>query len=191
VLKLACTNELTSDVQIGRRIAAIITDLCRIDRDIKVSREAFDMLPLKSTILCIDAESADLARRRMLLEANHYKVFTAASREKALELFFAHFVDAIVIGEHTEGIDASDICARMKQAKPHVPIMLLSRYWCMSESALRYIDAFVYQGRPESAFLASLDRMLHLSSGFFSRWLDNWKFRVATRQLEDKRTKAA
>lgn len=149
------------------------------------------MLPLKTTILCIDAEATELTRHRLLLQTERYAVLTAANSDQALELFFAHFVDAVVIGEHLDGIDADTLCVRMKQAKPHVPIMLLSSYGRMSENTLRYIDAFVYRGRPETVFLSSLDRMLHLDSGFFSRWLDNWKFRVASRHPEANHKNAA
>ena len=149
------------------------------------------MLLLKPTILCVDPKTGEIGRPRLLLEENHYKVLTAVNGEEALELFFANFVDAVVIGEHAERIGPDNMCARMKQAKPHVPIMLLSSYGRMSDDALRYIDAFVYQGRPEAAFLANLDRMLNLSSGSFSRWLDNWKLRLASRQPKPKHKKAA
>ena len=149
------------------------------------------MMPLKTTVLYIDTDAAELARRRLQLKAKHYEVLTAANGEHARELFFAHFVDAVIIGEHAEGIGADNICERMKKAKPHVPIMLLANYGSMPENALRYIDAFVFQGRPEAAFLASLDRMLNLSSRFFSRWLDNWKCRAASLQPEPKSKKIA
>jgi len=148
------------------------------------------MSRFKSTILCIDSDLAELSNQSLVLEAQRYEVLTATNERDALKLFSAYFVDAAIVG-NTKNIDMERMCALMKQAKPHIPIMFRSGYGQVSETALKLVDAFVDQGRPAEVFLASLDRMLNLNSRFFSRWLDNWKFRLSSTRFDGKQKNAA
>lgn len=148
------------------------------------------MSRFRSTILCIDTDLAELSNQRLVLEAQRYEVLTATNERDALRLFSAYFVDAAIVG-HTKNIDTERMCGLMKKAKPHIPIMLRSGYGQVSEAALKHVDAFVDQGRPAEVFLASLDRVLNLNSRFFSRWLDNWKFRLSSSRLDGKQKEAA
>lgn len=138
------------------------------------------MAPFKPTVLCIDTDTSEMVELRLALETQRYDTLTARNESRAFELFVDQFVDVVIIGEHTDEMDISSLVVRMKQAKPHVPIMLVSGYSKMSENALNSIDGFVCEGQPRQVLLATLDRILNLNTSFFSRWFENWRFRLVS-----------
>jgi response regulator RpfG family c-di-GMP phosphodiesterase len=160
-------------------------------RDSRVSNEALIMVPFKPIVLCVDTKTSELVRLRVLLRGQQYNTLTATNESEAFELFSDHFVGAVIIGEPKEEAYASSLVLHMKQAKPHVPIMLVSCYTRMSENALNSIDAFVYGWQPEQALLANLDRILNLNTSFFSRWLDNWRTRLASIHIAHREKEVA
>jgi DNA-binding response OmpR family regulator len=174
-------------MRVGRRRACSVNE----KEGVGNSSEVLTMAPFKPTVLCIDTETSEVVDLQLALEAQHYSALTAINEFRAFELFSDHFVDAVIIGEHTEEIDVSSLVVHMKKAKPHVPIVLVSGYTRMSENARGSIDAFVCAGQPRQALLANLDRILHLNTSFFSRWFDNWRLRVTSMRVERKGKKAA
>ena len=132
----------------------------------------------KATILCIDDHWNGLIGRKMLLEESGYEVLEATSGEEGLKLFFSHPVDAVVLDYQMPGMSGDVAAAKMKRAKSHVPIMLLSAFGPLPQKKLRSVDMFLSKSQPPNVLVSTLQDLLD-SRGkpFFCRWLNSWKCR--------------
>ncbi len=138
----------------------------------------------KATILCVDDHWNGLIGRKMLLEANGYKVLHAIDGLGGISLFAALPVDAVILDYQMPGINGSVIAAEMKRLKPNVPILLLSAYGPLPERKLKFVDQFLSKSQPPAILLSTLKQLLEFrAKPFFYRWLDHWKSRnqVVTR----------
>jgi response regulator RpfG family c-di-GMP phosphodiesterase len=132
----------------------------------------------KATILCIDDHWNGLIGRKMLLENNGYKVLEATGGDEGLKLFLSHSVDAVVLDYQMPGMNGDAVALKMKRAKAHVPIMLLSAYGPLPKSKLATVDTFLSKSQPPTILLSTLEALLNVRpKPFFSRWLDTWKRR--------------
>lgn len=136
------------------------------------------MSRLKATILCIDDQSNGLIGRKTLLENNGYEVLETVSGDEGLKLFLSHSVDAVILDYQVPGRNGEVVAAKMKRAKSHVPIMLLSAYEPLPTSKLPGVDTFLSKSQPPRILLSTLQNLLNTrSKPFFSRWLDMWSAR--------------
>jgi CheY-like chemotaxis protein len=132
----------------------------------------------KATILCIDDHWNGLLGRKILLEDNGYEVLEATGGDEGLKLFLSHSVDAVVLDYQMPGMNGDVVAAKMKRAKSHVPIMLLSAYGPLPKSKLATVDTFLSKSQPPTILLSTLQDLLdHRPQPFFSRWLDTWRSR--------------
>ena len=132
----------------------------------------------KATILCIDDHWNGLLGRKILLEDNGYEVLEATGGDEGLKLFLSHSVDAVVLDYQMPGMNGDVVAAKMKRAKSHVPIMLLSAYGPLPKSKLATVDTFLSKSQPPTILLSTLQDLLDKRpQPFFSRWLDTWKSR--------------
>jgi CheY-like chemotaxis protein len=136
------------------------------------------MSRLKATILCIDDQSSGLIGRKTLLENNGYEVLDTVSGDEGLKLFLSHSVDAVILDYQMPGMNGDVVAAKMKRAKSHVPIMLLSAYGPLPTSKLLAVDTFLSKSQPPRILLSTLQNLLNTrSKPFFSKWLDMWSAR--------------
>jgi CheY-like chemotaxis protein len=132
----------------------------------------------KATILCIDDHWNGLLGRKILLEDNGYEVLEATGGDEGLKLFLSHSVDAVVLDYQMPGMNGDVVAAKMKRAKSHVPIMLLSAYGPLPKSKLATVDTFLSKSQPPTMLLSTLQDLLDKRpQPFFSRWLDTWRSR--------------
>ena len=132
----------------------------------------------KATILCIDDHWNGLLGRKILLEDNGYEVLEATGGDEGLKLFLSHSVDAVVLDYQMPGMNGDVVAAKMKRAKSHVPIMLLSAYGPLPKSKLATVDTFLSKSQPPRILLSTLQDLLdNRPQPFFSRWLDTWRNR--------------
>jgi CheY-like chemotaxis protein len=133
---------------------------------------------LKTTILCIDDHWNGLIGRKTLLENNGYEVLEAVSADEGLKLFLSHSVDAVVLDYQMPGMNGDVVAAKMKRAKSHVPIMLLSAYGPFPASKLLAVDTFLSKSQPPRILLSTLQNLLNTrSKPFFNKWLEMWSAR--------------
>ena len=133
------------------------------------------MSGLKATILCIDDHLNGLIGRKMLLENDGYKVLEATGGDEGLKLFLSNPVDAVVLDYQMPGMNGDVVAAKMKRAKSHVPIMLLSGYG-PPKRKLKAVDTFLSKSQPPKILLSTLRDLLdNQTKPFFSRWLDMWR----------------
>src|ERR1700720_4921481 len=136
------------------------------------------MSRLKATILCIDDHWNGLIGRKLFLESNGYEVLEATGGAEGLKLFKSHSVDAVVLDYQMPGMNGNVVAAKMKRAKSHVPIMLLSDYGPLPESKLEAVDIFLPKSEPPKVLLSKLQHLLkRRPRPFFNRWLDTWRSR--------------
>jgi CheY-like chemotaxis protein len=136
------------------------------------------MSRLKATILCIDDHWNGLIGRKLFLESNGYEVLEATGGDEGLKLFKSHSVDAVVLDYQMPGMNGDVVAAKMKRAKSHVPIMLLSAYGPLPASKLKSVDTFLSKSQPPKILLSTLHDLLNgQPKPFFSRWLDTWRSR--------------
>ncbi len=131
------------------------------------------MSRLKATILCIDDHLNGLIGRKMFLENHGYEVLEATGGDEGLKLFKSHSVDAVVLDYQMPGMNGDVVATKMKRAKSHVPIMLLSAYGPLPTSKLEAVDTFLSKSQPPQILLSTLQDLLNSQpKPFFSRWLD-------------------
>ena|SRR5436305_4055940 len=113
-----------------------------------------------STLLCVHRDPVELS----LLQENGYELLTTASRDEGLRLFKSRSVDAIVL-EHYEGVqDGAAIAVEIKQARPDVPIVMLTDYLELADSDLKSIDALVLKADGPHFLLATVHFVLNVKT---------------------------
>jgi len=133
---------------------------------------------LKTTILCVDDHWNGLISRKMLLESNGYNVLEATGGEEGLRLLLSHPVDAVVLDYQMPGMNGDVVAAKMKRAKSHIPIMLLSSFGPLPKSKLEAVDIFLSKSEPPKVLLSKLQHLLNRRpKPFFSLWFDTWRTR--------------
>ena len=111
-------------------------------------------------VLCVDDEAVGLGIRKILLERAGYQVLTAADGASGLKLFAAHPVDAVVLDYAMPGMHGGQVAQKMRQAKPKVPIVLLSAYVNLPPEVTSLADVYMTKGEGEPALLDKLDNLL-------------------------------
>ena len=83
-------------------------------------------MPRKPLILCIDDELRPLVMRRLLLEADGYKVITASTAAEALDCVRNNSVNLIITDQLLVKTTGIELAAKIKKLRPGVPILLLT-----------------------------------------------------------------
>jgi DNA-binding NtrC family response regulator len=112
---------------------------------------------------------------QQLLKRHGYDVVTAATEREGFSVLRDNPVDAVILSLEVAGIAHRAAVRRMKEMKPHVPVLLVSR----SASVLQFPAAdAVVQGDPPSRLPAALAHLLNVRFPFFTRWFGNWRHRA-------------
>ena len=111
-------------------------------------------------VLCVDDELVGLGIRKILLERAGYRVLTADDGASGLKLFAAHPVDAVVLDYAMPGMHGGDVARKMRQAKPKVPIVLLSAYVNLPPEVTSLADVYMTKGEGAPALLDKLGNLL-------------------------------
>ncbi len=81
-----------------------------------------------------------MARRQetlLCMEDFGYKVLTASSAREGLEIFASHVIDAVILDYQMPEMNGELVAAEMRRTKPRVPILMLSGWVSLPESALQ------------------------------------------------------
>ena len=101
------------------------------------------------TILTIDDSIIALTARKKLLERAGYLVLTATDGAQGLAIFHSQPVDLILMDYYVPGC-GSEIRQRMKSARPHTPLVILSGAIELPED-MSNVDLFLSKlERPET-----------------------------------------
>ena len=111
-------------------------------------------------VLCVDDEAVGLHVRKVLLERAGYRVLTAEDGHSGLELFANQPIDAVVLDYSMPGMHGGEVARRMRQTKPHVPILLLSAYVGLPDEVSSLVDVYMTKGEGAPALLNTLGSLL-------------------------------
>jgi CheY-like chemotaxis protein len=111
-------------------------------------------------VLCVDDELVGLQVRKILLERAGYRVLTASDGPSGLEIFSAEPIEAVVLDYSMPGMHGGEVAVRMRQAKPQVPILLLSAYMGLSPEVTSLVDLYMTKGEGAPVLLEKLGSLL-------------------------------
>ncbi len=111
-------------------------------------------------VLCVDDELVGLQVRKILLERAGYRVLTAPDGPSGLAIFSAEPVEAVVLDYSMRGMHGGEVAVRMRQAKPQVPILLLSAYMGLSVEVTSLVDLYMTKGEGAPVLLEKLSILL-------------------------------
>lgn len=116
-------------------------------------------------VLCVDDERVGLHVRKLLLERSGYKVLTAHDGQTGLTMFEENPVDVVVLDYAMPGMHGGEVAARMRAAKPDVPILLLSAYVGLPSDVTGLVNIYMTKGEGAPALLEKLDGLFsHIKS---------------------------
>jgi CheY-like chemotaxis protein len=118
------------------------------------------MMESPNLVLCVDDEQIGLRVRKILLERAGYRVLTAPDGPSALDIFAAEPVEAVVLDYSMPGMDGGEVAVRMHQAKPEVPILLLSAYLDLPPEVTSLVALYMTKGEGAPALLTKLSSLL-------------------------------
>jgi CheY-like chemotaxis protein len=111
-------------------------------------------------ILCVDDELVGLQVRKILLERAGYRVLTAPNGQDGLAIFSAEPVDAVILDYSMPGMHGGEVAARMREAKPHVPILLLSAYIGLPPEVISLVNLYMTKGEGAPVLLNKIETLL-------------------------------
>jgi CheY-like chemotaxis protein len=111
-------------------------------------------------VLCVDDETIGLDVRCMLLERAGYRVLSALDGPTGLELFASQPVDAVVLDYAMPGMHGGEVARRMRQLKPHIPILMLSAYTSLPSELTQTVSLFMTKGEGAPELLRKLGSLL-------------------------------
>jgi CheY-like chemotaxis protein len=116
-------------------------------------------------VLCVDDERVGLHVRKLLLERSGYRVLTANDGKSGLAVFQENPIEAVVLDYAMPGMHGGEVAARMRAAKPEVPILLLSAYVGLPSDVTGLVNVYMTKGEGAPALLEKLDALFsHIKS---------------------------
>jgi CheY-like chemotaxis protein len=114
----------------------------------------------QKTLLCVDDNQSSLKICKIILENSGYKVLTASSGREGLEVFASNAIDAVILDYQMPEMNGERVAAEMKGTNPEIPILMLSGWVSLPESALRLVDEFVAKGDRVEFMLLAVHQVL-------------------------------
>jgi len=111
-------------------------------------------------VLCVDDELIGLRVRKILLERAGYRVLTASDGISGLEIFLTEPVEVVVLDYSMPGMHGGEVAARMRGAKPQVPILLLSAYVDLAIEVTSLVDLYMTKGEGAPVLLEKISSLL-------------------------------
>jgi CheY-like chemotaxis protein len=118
------------------------------------------MSQISPVVLCIDDELIGLKVRKMVLERAGYQVLTATDGAAGISVFESEPVDVVVLDYSMPGMHGGEVASRMRQIKPHVPILLLSAYIGLPGEVTSLVDLYMTKTEGAPVLLQKLGRLL-------------------------------
>ena len=115
-------------------------------------------------LLCVDDEINGLRLRKIILEAKGYRVLIAPSGAEGIRLFKQNPVDLVLLDFLMPEMKGDEVAERMRQLKPHVPIIMLSAYYDLPVRVDLLVDARIVKGESTQNLIDTVARMLETRS---------------------------
>ena len=87
-------------------------------------------------------------------------MLTALDGCVGLAIFESEPIEAVVLDYSMPGMDGGEVAGRMRELKPHVPIMLLSAYVGLPPEVTSLVDLYMTKGEGADMLLNKLDSLI-------------------------------
>lgn len=111
-----------------------------------------------STLLCIHRDPTQLG----LLKEHGYELATATNGSDGLRIFMSRPVDAVVLEHDLCLVDGASVVDKIKQARPEVPVVMVSDHMELPSDALKSVDALVIESDGPHFLLATVHFILNV-----------------------------
>lgn len=118
----------------------------------------------KKTILCIDDEPLGLYMRKLMLEAQGYRVVTAESGLHGLAICQRLVVDLVVLDYMMPGMDGHAVARELKRLRPFIPVVILTAYHDLPGELLTLVNKALIKGEDPSVLLTTIEELLDATS---------------------------
>jgi CheY-like chemotaxis protein len=106
----------------------------------------------RAVLLCVDDDLSLLECEKDFLETFGYKVLTAPSGSKGLELASLHSIDIVIVDYCMPEMNGHEFAVEMRRLRPRASIILLSAL-DVPKQALKLVDAFIAKDHLSSQLL--------------------------------------
>ena len=114
----------------------------------------------RGTILCVDDEESQLVLRKSMLERAGYRVLTADSPAKAIELFRVEAIDLVIIDYFMPGMNGLALAQQLLQKKK-MPVVMLSAYTELPGESIGVANIWITKGNASAKLLTAVAELLH------------------------------
>jgi CheY-like chemotaxis protein len=112
-----------------------------------------------AVVLCIDDNQDVLECEKAFLESFGYRVLTAPTGGKGLELASIHSVDVVIVDYFMPGMNGQEVAVEMRRLRPQAPIIMLSGAVDVPEQALKLVDVFIAKDHLGSQLLPAIAQL--------------------------------
>jgi CheY-like chemotaxis protein len=121
----------------------------------QIGREA------KKNILYVDDQDFELDRRRALLEAFGYTVYTAASTMEAYDLLNVINVQAVMVDQPFPGVNGVTFIDQIKRTRPEAKILVVTAFPSqIAERVLELADACIHKGENQNKLVGEIEKLI-------------------------------
>jgi CheY-like chemotaxis protein len=114
---------------------------------------------MDATILCVDDEVNQLVLRKLMLERAGYRVLTAESPAKAIEMFRTAAIDLVIVDYYMPGMTGLSLARQLLQQKK-LPVVVLSAYAELPGESIGTADLWITKGTAPEELLTKLAELL-------------------------------
>lgn len=125
-----------------------------------VSRNETEYIPERPTLVWIDDYVPGLALYQMMFEMSGYRVLTASSGKRGIELVAQNAVDAVVVDYEMPEMNGYEVALTLKRFRPDLPIVLFSGLTSIPTKALSVVDASCDKAGSREELLSTIQSVL-------------------------------
>jgi CheY-like chemotaxis protein len=124
-------------------------------RCIQIGRET------KKSILYVDDQDFELERRRGLLEAFGYTVYTALSAQEAFDLLNVIHVEMVMVDQPFPGINNVTFIDQIKRTRPEAKVLVVTAFpGQVLERVLELADGCVHKGENQNKLIGEIEKLI-------------------------------
>ena len=130
------------------------------------------MEKVETTVLCVDDEENQLLLRKLILERAGYRVLTASSPAKAIEVFRSDHIDLLIVDYYMPGMTGLSLARELLRLKK-LPVVVLSAYAELPGESIGSADTWITKGAGSEELLQKLSELLARDSTLHNRRLES------------------
>jgi CheY-like chemotaxis protein len=115
----------------------------------------------KKSVLYVDDQDFELERRRSLLEAFGYTVYTASTATEAYELLNSMPVLMAMVDSPLPGVNDVTFLDQIKRTQPNAKILVVSAFpGKVPERVFEIADNFIHKGDNQNKLMAAIEQLI-------------------------------